>query len=1052
MVSVIHGEVVTVLDANRNSICCSVEDTTKETETTTSTTSPQTSDSNTVDNSEGTSRTSEPQNEIESHDSPPQSSRQESNEQHPSVSQRTCSPPVCGARVQILQATCRDAVRPSERTQRSYVNVKSTSGSVASLESTNFRRPDVSYASAVTRSTTRTISQEDKTTTNTTNTLESDQSEKSATTSASSHQRRKLSKQMTVDESWATPIFIGASDDDYFENVPSSCSSQFCKPSAETNRRMSVDIINAKNEMVEPIDRPQSLPSTELPSDPTPPESTKSDLKPAPELPNDTEPDVPVSTASVKVKSSLSLQPISVNLPDAEEINDLRPVRELLPERSPGAPTVVRVENHPYAGVVPSRARQLVRSMAMCGDDDTRLRPPPPPSMMKSYASVAAVGVSPLSRHRNSSSLSRESSYTDYATDLNDMELRAFITATLHKNPRDRTLILQLEQLFTDFLSNFGQQSMKLAPASSYNRMIIHRLAVVFGLDHNVDNSGKCVVVSKTSKSKRPPYLFATLIQSNLYTDTRKFYNGVWDYGEGDRRALSFDTGYLTPQVEYESMYQPLPWNLRNHRSFEHQQQFYPMGYVDHGPTMRKAGSFSGVPAFYRSSSSADGYDRLQNINGHAHSLASSTHMSPREPIDEAAERLNNFSFSDRASQMSYRSSGSNQPHPPSGLYVGYPPVVQYQMSDDMTYAPYQQQPIYVQPAPVMASSSTEMYTPQPTIMMPVQQNPPLQPSTSMIPCQQPQDSMTNGAQGMQDPATVHLMPVQQPEYVHYTTSQYPTQMIGCPPQAYQPVPQTVYPTQYQQVVYPQPYEPVIRQPMVQVAPTVMPTPQPQLVPSQQYPAPQQYPTPIYHSPVQPQPYQPAVFHSQMPQQQHHIMGQPVVHVQSPVYQQMTRPAMVQAVPQPQQQQCIEVPNAVPQTTMPSYHPTANYAQWSTGVPYNEEINEVEESSEVTGPESETRTTVVPMNMMGARMNHGKPMMNPLSVLVHTEPMYHYSQTSPVMSSMQQQQMMQLHGQSRPLLYKAAEQNSGTQNSVDGGYCSMTQESIRDGELVTDAQ
>uniref|UniRef100_A0A183FL62 R3H domain-containing protein n=1 Tax=Heligmosomoides polygyrus TaxID=6339 RepID=A0A183FL62_HELPZ len=47
-----------------------------------------------------------------------------------------------------------------------------------------------------------------------------------------------------------------------------------------------------------------------------------------------------------------------------------------------------------------------------------------------------------------------------------------------------------------------SEQSLKLPPASSYNRMIIHRVAVLFGLDHNVDNSGRCVVVSKTSNSK----------------------------------------------------------------------------------------------------------------------------------------------------------------------------------------------------------------------------------------------------------------------------------------------------------------------------------------------------------------------------------------------------------------------------------------------------------------------------------------------------------------------------------------------------------------------
>ena len=38
---------------------------------------------------------------------------------------------------------------------------------------------------------------------------------------------------------------------------------------------------------------------------------------------------------------------------------------------------------------------------------------------------------------------------------------------------------------------------MKFGPLSSYNRMLIHRVAAYFGLDHNVDQSGHAVVVSK---------------------------------------------------------------------------------------------------------------------------------------------------------------------------------------------------------------------------------------------------------------------------------------------------------------------------------------------------------------------------------------------------------------------------------------------------------------------------------------------------------------------------------------------------------------------------
>ncbi|EYC01907.1 hypothetical protein Y032_0103g3532 [Ancylostoma ceylanicum] len=83
----------------------------------------------------------------------------------------------------------------------------------------------------------------------------------------------------------------------------------------------------------------------------------------------------------------------------------------------------------------------------------------------------------------------------------------------------------------------------------------------------------------------------------------------------------------------------------------------------------------------------------------------------------------------------------------------------------------------------------------------------------------------------------------------------------------------------------------------------------------------------------------------------------------------------------------------------------------------------------------------------------GKTVLPPLSVLVNPEPMYHYSQTSPVMSSMQQQQMLQIQCHSRPLLYRPSQQYTGQQPSVDGGYCSMTQDSLRDSDIAAaDAQ
>merc|ERR1719317_66213 len=42
----------------------------------------------------------------------------------------------------------------------------------------------------------------------------------------------------------------------------------------------------------------------------------------------------------------------------------------------------------------------------------------------------------------------------------------------------------------------------------SYHRMLVHRVAAYFGLDHNVDQSGNCVIVNKTKNTRLPEMKF----------------------------------------------------------------------------------------------------------------------------------------------------------------------------------------------------------------------------------------------------------------------------------------------------------------------------------------------------------------------------------------------------------------------------------------------------------------------------------------------------------------------------------------------------------------
>uniref|UniRef100_A0A0M3JDV3 Protein encore (inferred by orthology to a D. melanogaster protein) n=1 Tax=Anisakis simplex TaxID=6269 RepID=A0A0M3JDV3_ANISI len=51
-------------------------------------------------------------------------------------------------------------------------------------------------------------------------------------------------------------------------------------------------------------------------------------------------------------------------------------------------------------------------------------------------------------------------------------------------------------------MTNFRRHSQKFPMMSSYNRMLVHRVAAFFGLDHNVDQNGTAVVVNKTKQTR----------------------------------------------------------------------------------------------------------------------------------------------------------------------------------------------------------------------------------------------------------------------------------------------------------------------------------------------------------------------------------------------------------------------------------------------------------------------------------------------------------------------------------------------------------------------
>ncbi|XP_040910045.1 cAMP-regulated phosphoprotein 21 isoform X2 [Toxotes jaculatrix] len=113
-------------------------------------------------------------------------------------------------------------------------------------------------------------------------------------------------------------------------------------------------------------------------------------------------------------------------------------------------------------------------------------------------------------------SLSKESS-VEY-TDSTGIDLHQFIVDTLNSNPRDRMMLLKLEQDMIDFIPS-NSPFKKFPHMSSYHRMLVHRVAAYFGMEHNVDQTGKAVIINRTSSTRIPERRFLDEVQKDMAED-----------------------------------------------------------------------------------------------------------------------------------------------------------------------------------------------------------------------------------------------------------------------------------------------------------------------------------------------------------------------------------------------------------------------------------------------------------------------------------------------------------------------------------------------------
>ncbi|NXA60410.1 R3HD1 protein, partial [Mohoua ochrocephala] len=178
---------------------------------------------------------------------------------------------------------------------------------------------------------------------------------------------------------------------------------------------------------------------------------------------------------------------------------------------------------------------KLVRSLAVCEE-----YPPPPTAeisqdlqekiqiqLSQSFEKEEKPAKDESEKEKSSDKLSRKMLSRDSSqeyTDSTGIDLHEFLVNTLKNNPRDRMMLLKLEQEILDFIGNNEVPRKKFPPMTSYHRMLLHRVAAYFGLEHNVDQSGKSVIVNKTSNTRIPDQKFCEHIKDEKNDDFQKRY------------------------------------------------------------------------------------------------------------------------------------------------------------------------------------------------------------------------------------------------------------------------------------------------------------------------------------------------------------------------------------------------------------------------------------------------------------------------------------------------------------------------------------------------
>ncbi|XP_063181552.1 cAMP-regulated phosphoprotein 21 isoform X10 [Chroicocephalus ridibundus] len=172
-------------------------------------------------------------------------------------------------------------------------------------------------------------------------------------------------------------------------------------------------------------------------------------------------------------------------------------------------------------------------------------------------------------------------------TDSTGIDLHEFLINTLKNNPRDRMILLKMEQEIIDFISDNNNHYKKFPQMSSYQRMLVHRVAAYFGMDHNVDQTGKSVIINKTSNTRM------LLEDSSICNDTHK----KRQLFRGNRDSTGKASGSRQSSTENELKWtdHQRPWSSTDSDSSNRNLK----------PAITKTASFGGITVLTRGDSSS---------------------------------------------------------------------------------------------------------------------------------------------------------------------------------------------------------------------------------------------------------------------------------------------------------------------------------------------------------------------------------------------------------------------------------------------------------------